>query len=162
MMEKSELHELSLKVNNLKRMNCKKVHSKLIFFVEKELPVSEMEQLRQHLGDCPGCARFAEDMKLTLGILDNDNVRTENPFFFTRVKARLEKQQEEPLESRSVFVRILQPVAFSIVLLLGVYGGFKLGQPAKTELITNVFEESRMVMYLNEMDAEPLETFLME
>lgn len=143
-------------------MNCKDVHSKLIFFLGKELPVSEMERFQQHLDACPECALFAEEMKLSLSILESDKITDENPFFFTRVKARMGNQAEEMPERSSVLVRILQPVAFSIVLLLGVYGGFKLGQPAKTELAENTLKESQMVMYLNEMDAEPIEAFLME
>lgn len=143
-------------------MNCKKVHSKLIFFLEKELPVSEMELFQQHLDSCAECALFAKEMKKTLSILESDKVAGENPFFFTRVKAKLETKLAESVESRPVVVRVLQPVAFSIILMLGIYGGFKLGQPAKNELVTNGLEESQMILYLNEMDAEPIETFLME
>lgn len=143
-------------------MDCKIVHTKLIFFLGKELPVSEMELFQKHLDTCPECALFAREMKKTLSILGSDKVSTENPFFFTRVKARMEAQQNESLKNSSVFMRVLQPVAFSIILLLGIYGGFKLGQPANAGSGTITLEENQMVMYLNEMDAEPLETFLME
>lgn len=143
-------------------MKCNKVHSKLIFFVEKELPPSEMEQVKQHLDTCAECALFAEEMKSTLHILDADKVTDENPYFYTRVKARLEKQTEKQVYAPSVFVRILQPVAFSIILLLGVYGGFKLGQTPKTSSAHNGLSEQEMVPYWNELDAEPIESFLME
>ncbi len=143
-------------------MKCNKVHNKLIFFLEKELPVSEMVQVQKHLDECSECALFAEEMKNTLSILDSDKVTDENPFFFTRVKARLEKQAEEQPVARPVLVGILQPVAFSIILLLGIYGGFKLGQAPKVTTADTSLTEQEMVPYWNELQAEPIESFLME
>ena len=143
-------------------MKCKNVHNKLIFFLEKELPVSEMKQVQQHLDECSACALFAAEMKNTLSILESDKVTDENPFFFTRVKTRLERQSDEQQVARPVLVRILQPVAFSVILLLGIYGGFKLGQVPKTNFTNNSLTEQEMVPYWNELEAEPIETFLME
>ncbi|WP_297088969.1 zf-HC2 domain-containing protein [uncultured Draconibacterium sp.] len=142
-------------------MNCKLAHKKLIFFVEQELPVSEMEQVRQHLKQCAPCAHFAEEMKKTLSIIEADKVEDENPFFFTRVKARLENTAGKQVAARPVLVRILQPVAFSVILLLGVYGGFKLGQTPTINAGNNA-EAQELIPYWNELDAEPIETFLME
>lgn len=143
-------------------MKCKNVHNKLIFFLEMELPVSEMEQVQKHLDECSECARFAAEMKNTLQILDNDKVNDENPFFYTRVKERLSKQAEEQPAVRPVLVRILQPVAFSILLLLGVYGGFKLGQAPNANIAGSGFTEQEVIPYWNELEAEPIEAFLME
>ena len=143
-------------------MKCNSVHKNLIFFLEKELPVSEMEQVKQHLNECADCALFAAEMKSTLRILENDKVSDENPFFYTRVKARLENQHNEQLVARPVLLRILQPVAFSILLLLGIYGGFKLGETPRNTLVSSTLSEQGMVPFWNEMEAEPIESFLME
>ena len=143
-------------------MKCKTLHNNLIFFLEKELLVSEMEQVKEHLESCPDCAHFAEEMQKTLGILETEKTVELNPYFYTRVKARMESQQEEALLGRPVFSRILQPLAFSILLLLGIYSGINLGQPHKAELAVNTLSEQQMIPYLNEMDAEPIEAFLMK
>ncbi|WP_319482665.1 zf-HC2 domain-containing protein [uncultured Draconibacterium sp.] len=143
-------------------MKCNTVHNKLIFFLEKELPVSEMKQVQQHLNECSECALFAAEMRNTLSILDSDKVTDENPFFYTRVKARLEKQDEKQPSVRPVLIRVLQPVAFSIILLLGIYGGFKLGQAPRTDFADNSLSEQEMVPYWNELENEPIESFLME
>ncbi|WP_303920614.1 anti-sigma factor [Draconibacterium sediminis] len=143
-------------------MKCNTVHNKLIFFLEKELPVSEMEQVQKHLGECSECARFATEMKNTLQFLDNDKVNDENPFFYTRVKERLSKQAEEQPAVRPFLVRILQPVAFSMLLLLGIYGGFKLGQVPKITTADTNMTEQEVIPYWNELEAEPIEAFLME
>lgn len=144
-------------------MKCKAVHSKLIFFLERELPEPEMKAVQEHLAACPECALFAEEMKKTLSILETEKVSEVNPYFYTRLKAKLDRQSEiQPSGIRSsVLARVLQPVAFSIILILGIYGGVKMGATgAKTA--STFTAEQEMVPYLNDMDVEPLETFLME
>uniref|UniRef100_UPI0032173E19 anti-sigma factor family protein n=1 Tax=uncultured Draconibacterium sp. TaxID=1573823 RepID=UPI0032173E19 len=143
-------------------MKCKAVHTNLIFFLEKELPVSEMKAVQEHLDNCPDCALFAEEMKKTFSILETDKVVEENPFFYTRVKARLENQAEEQVVARPVLAKVLQPVAFSVLLLLAVYGGIKMGQPYQSASVKAGLEEQQIIPYLNGMDAEPIEAFLME
>lgn len=142
-------------------MKCKTIHNKLIFFLEKELPVSEMKEVQEHLKSCSECALFAEEMQLTFGILEEERTLEVNPYFYTRVKARLENQDTKQVVGRPMLARVLQPLAFSLILLLGVYGGIKLGQPYKTELASGTLTEQQMIPFLNEMDAEPIETFLM-
>ncbi|MEN8116620.1 MAG: zf-HC2 domain-containing protein [Bacteroidota bacterium] len=144
-------------------MNCKKVHSKLIFFLDKELPAGEMKQVQEHINECAECALFYDEMKKTLDVLEVDKKVDENPFFYTRVKARLEKEEAAPEKAgRPVLARVLQPVMFSVILLLGIYGGFKMGETGSKDFSDNTLAEYEMVPYLNEMDAEPLEAFLME
>jgi len=144
-------------------MKCQVVHKKLIFFLEKELSGAEMQAIREHLDSCPDCALFAEDMKKTLSILDEEKNPEINPFFYTRVKAKLEKQvnTEKQVMRRPVLVRILQPVAFSILLLIGVYAGIKFGaQSAKPGISYTAEQET--IPYLNDMDVEPIEIFLLD
>jgi hypothetical protein len=145
-------------------MNCKTLHTKIIFFLEEELPDREMEDIKIHLESCPGCIAFASEMKKTLTVLHNDKLQEVNPFFYTRVKARLENQEAEKTAARRnpVLVRILQPAFFSILLLAGIYTGVKIGQPSKNAADTSVYAETEMIPYLNEMESETIENFLME
>ncbi len=143
-------------------MKCKTIHSKLIFFLEKELAPAEMQAVQAHLDSCTDCALFAEEMKKTLSIFETDKVKEVNPFFYTRVKAKLENQSLPQLTARPVVVRILQPVAFSIILLLGIYGGIKLGATGSTTTAKNMIGQEELIPYWNELDGEPIESFLME
>lgn len=142
-------------------MNCQIVQKKLIFFLEKELSGSEMKAVQEHLDSCHDCALFAEEMKKTLSILDSEKVTGINPFFYTRVKAKLENQAEGQMMRRPVLVRVLQPVAFSMILLLGIYGGIKLGNTTSTQKGT-VLTEQELVPYWNALDDEPIESFLLD
>ncbi len=145
-------------------MNCNTLHTKMIFFLEGELPEREMEEIKIHLESCTDCAAFAEEMKKTLAVLETDKTPQLNPFFYTRVKARLEKQAEDKIVTHRtpVFARILQPAIFSVLLLAGIYTGIKIGQPAKINSDQSVYTENEMIPYLNEMEAEAIENFLME
>lgn len=145
-------------------MNCKTLHTKIIFFTEGSLPAREMEEIKIHLENCSDCAAFAIEMKNTLAVIENEKMPQLNPFFYTRVKARLENQSENVVitQQTPVLVRILQPALFSLLLLIGIYTGVKIGQPAKVSYDIPVFAENEVVPYFNEMETEAIENFLME
>jgi anti-sigma factor RsiW len=143
-------------------MQCKKLHKKLIFYLEGDLPYKEAEEVKQHLAECKECTAFAGEMSKTLGVLQTEKSPEVTPFFYTRLKARLESQTEKSsqLVSHPFVVRVLQPAFFSLLLLAGVYTGIKIGQPAETG--TNYYQQEQVIPYLNEMETEPIEAFLME
>lgn len=154
------------KVSNkqkLKIMKCKNLHNKLIFYLAGDLPENENREVEHHLSECETCNAFADDMRKTLGIIELEKSPESNPFFYTCLKAKLEKAEEEnQLVRRPVLIRVLQPVFFSIILFLGVYAGIKLGQPAESNLVDYTYPDEQVIPYLNEMEAEPIEAFLME
>ncbi len=145
-------------------MKCNTLHTKIIFFTEGGLPAWEMEEIKIHLENCSDCAAFANEMKNTLAVIEKEKVPQLNPFFYTRVKARLENQAENVVATRQtpVLVRILQPALFSLLLLVGIYTGVKIGQPVKVNSNIPVFAENEVVPYFNEMETEAIENFLME
>ena len=145
-------------------MKCKTLHKELIFFLEGDLPSRKMEQIQIHLAECNSCAAFADDMKKTLGVLEIEKSPAVNPFFYTRLKAELENRASEELQilGRPVLARILQPVMFSILLIIGVYAGIKIGEPSPIKVYSTTIFEQEAIPYLNEMEAESIESFLME
>lgn len=130
--------------------------------MEGELPGKEMDEIKFHLNECDDCKAFAADLQKTLGIIEQEKQQEINPFFYTRVKAKLQNRQEvqEPFW-RPVLNKVLQPAFFSILLILGIYSGIKMGQPAEN-LNSQYQDEVEMVPFLNEMSSEPIEAFLME
>lgn len=144
-------------------MKCKTIHKKLIFFLEGSLSGEEAEQVGCHLSTCSDCFSFAEELKSTLGIIDKEKSAETNPFFYTRLKARMENKEAEPNVKRSpVLQRILQPVALSALLILGIYSGIKIGQAPGVNDSGNSLSEQEIIPFLNEMEDEPIEVFLME
>ncbi len=145
-------------------MKCKTLHKKLIFFLEGDLPEKEANEMKAHLAECESCAAFAEDMQKTLGIIQIEKSPEVNPFFYTRLKARMENEENRAKLPAGIPIweKILQPAFFSLLLLAGIYTGIKIGQPANTGANQNIFAETELVPFLNEMETEPIETFLME
>ena len=76
-------------------MKCKNLHKKLIFFLEGDLSPKMMEEVQNHLDECSSCAAFAKELKQTLGIIETEKELEVNPYFYTRLKARLENQNEQ-------------------------------------------------------------------
>jgi anti-sigma factor RsiW len=139
-------------------MKCKKIHSKLIFFVEGELNENEMKEVALHLLECKECAAFVETMTKVLNRAGQERPAGEDPYFFTRLKARMEKQ-DEIAAPYNLWRKVLQPVFFSFIVFAGMYAGIYLGKLSFTgtdESVNDVF------LFLNEMKEEPLENFLME
>ncbi len=145
-------------------MKCKTLHKNLIFFLEGELPAKEMEAIKSHLSDCEVCAAFAEEMKKTLKIINEEKSPEVNPFFYTRLKVRLESQVEPKKISiwQPVLIKAVQPTFFSLLLLAGIYGGFKIASPVRVNMASTEITNNEIIPYLNEMQSEPIEDFLME
>ncbi len=151
-------------INNEQKMECKTIHKKLIFFLEGDLPEREAELMKVHLSGCKDCAAFAEELRKTLGIIEEEKSAEINPFFYTRLKARLEAQTEPAIIPfwKPVLIRVVQPVVFSILLIAGIYSGYKIGAPAQVNTAYANYSSEEIIPYLNEMQSEPIEEFLME
>lgn len=146
-------------------MMCKKCRDKIIFYLEGDLPDRESREMEKHLAQCTSCAALAEEFRKTLAVLQEEKNPEVNPFFYTRLKARMAGQAEEafPALKRTFLVRVLQPAFFSLLLLAGIYSGIKIGQSPRDNISTAYYyPEEQVIPYLNEMETEPIETFLME
>lgn len=144
-------------------MKCKVLHKKLIFFLEKELPENEIEQIKVHISECASCALFVEEMRKTLAVIAEERMPETNPFLYSRVKVKLEDHAEKsPAPGWLTHLKpALQPIAFSVLLVLGIYSGFKIGYTAEQTAETTLTQQE-ILPYLNEMEAEPIENFLMD
>ena len=145
-------------------MKCKNLHSKIIFYLEGGLATEEMEQMKLHFSECNDCADFADELKKTLTVLESEKSPKVNPFFYTRLKAKIESQAggQNEIYRRPVLIRVLQPAFFSILLIAGIYAGTKIGQPANSNSVSMIYAEQKIIPYLDEMENETIESFLME
>ena len=95
-------------------MKCKTIHKNLIFYLEGELSANENAKIKLHLAECAECSAFAAELGKSLEILDSEKSPEVNPFFYTRVKARLESQsnKEKVPFWQPIMVKIVQPAFF--------------------------------------------------
>jgi hypothetical protein len=114
-------------------------------------------ELESHVGECAACRREMDELKATVALLDTWEAPDPNPYFLTRLQARVEEEREaapagwfERLRARLTYgSRItLRPVAamsMTAALLLG--GGAYAGivrwekpapQPAQTAVVRDL------------------------
>jgi len=148
-------------MNKQNKMDCKTIHSKLFFYLEGSLGNEEALQVESHIVRCAGCRAFAEELKATISFIEKEKKAELAPFFYTRLKAKLEiREKTAPGFIRYRPVRILQPALFSLLLIIGIYTGVQIGQSGKNIQAAQTQEE--MIPFLNEMETEPIEVFLSE
>lgn len=110
-------------------------------------PDSVSAEVRKHVAECDGCRRELDELKATMSVMDAWQAPEPNPFFRTRLNARMREERQAPMgwfaRMRAGFVygprthmRPLAAMALTVVLLLG--GGAYLGlsdwmQPARSD-----------------------------
>ncbi len=136
-------------------MEHKSVKQKLIFYLEGSLAQEEMNQLEAHLKKCADCRLFLDDLKQSLQVLNNDNTVEVSPYFYSKVKTKLQKEHVSFFERYS---RILQPAFFVLILAVGVNFGIWMGN-AYSDTTNSQYQETGLLSF-DDMSQEPIEQFL--
>ncbi len=148
-------------------MKCKQCHKKLIIWQEGSASQKEKEAVESHLAVCAACRGFADYLRETLELAAAEAKIEEDPWFYARVKSRIDKELQGATGEGwgGIFQParrgILQPAFFSLLLLLGIYSGIRLGGMLQRESSQTLASEM-FVPWMNEMATEPMETFLMQ
>jgi anti-sigma factor RsiW len=124
-------------------MNCNDVNAKLadLLLAPEELEAEVPSQLDAHLTGCGECREQLKELRATMALLDTWEAPEPNPYFLTRLNARLDEEREtvpagwpvswyEKLRARLLFgsrvtLRPVAAMAMTVALLIG--GGAYLG-----------------------------------
>ncbi len=117
----------------MNKSNCTGMESKLAELLLD--PAQVPAKVHAHVADCEACRRELEELKATVGLLDAWEVPEPNPFFMTRMQARLRQEQEaapsgwlarkfaifraELSYGSRLHARPLAAMALTVMLLLG-------------------------------------------
>ncbi len=111
-------------------MKHKRIHKKLVLFLDSELPDQEMDEIRQHLEQCSLCSKH-------LGKIDNvwidetRAMRLEPPtYMWTQVDTRIQEYERNQHIFASFFdqgVGLVRPVVTLLVAAMGILIGIYLG-----------------------------------
>jgi predicted anti-sigma-YlaC factor YlaD len=130
------------------KMNCNDMNAKLpdLLFGPEEQSPEDVDAVRDaavgdavklHLVECADCRKQLEEMRATMALLDAWEAPEPNPYFLTRLNARLDEEREsapaswyEKLRARLVYssrlsLRPVAAMALTVAVLLG--GGAYLG-----------------------------------
>lgn len=140
-------------------MKCTDLHKDLIFYLDDELTPERKAAVNHHLKGCSKCAAFLKELEASWRIIEREKNVDTNPFLLTRIEARLQEQKHATTAKGWVLVpqRIAQPVFFSLLLVVAIYGGIKLGESP-----VNVGQDEKIEnqLYLDDFNSEPIESFL--
>lgn len=105
-------------------MNCEKIESRILSYIDGRLKESERQDVEKHLASCSACQLRAEEFRAVSGLLDELPVIEPSPAFDARVRALV---AAEPVkQSWWAWLHVSPRVAFaaSALLLAMLWLGF--------------------------------------
>jgi len=120
-------------------MNCKIVNEALaeMLLAPEELNAGVRAELDEHLENCAACRQQLDELRATMKLMDAWEAPEPNPYFLTRLNARLEEERAaqpagwlERMKARLVYgsrltMRPVAAMALMVAVLVG--GGAYLG-----------------------------------
>jgi len=152
----------------MKAMKCKNIHTKLISYIDGELPLREAEAVQEHLAHCSDCSTLYLSVKNAWNSASDERI-PHQPFFYTRLKQRIENRQQKKLSfwNRVTHFALQPAMVYFVVLASGIFIGIQLGKGVSngsqglsdqtTQQEENYIEAYAESQYLNGLKLETIE-----
>jgi hypothetical protein len=108
---------------------------------------NKMKQKKSHID-------VNKELEATYALLGKEERLESNPFLFTRIEQQIENRESSG--SQSSFYRVLQPIFMSVLLLVAVWGGIKIGNSYTLEA-----QMSDTEYFMSDMEHESFEIALL-
>lgn len=102
-------------------MDCNKISKNIIFYLDNELSEDGRIEFEAHIHECPQCMNLYENVASTYKLIAVENNIEDNPFFYHKLKTRLETKEESSLVN--IFSTVLKPLAIAASITLGIIIG---------------------------------------
>jgi len=143
-------------------MNCKQTRSQLMEYQIGSLEPEAILQVEKHLSDCIACQGFAAELEQFQHLLQ---AKTKPALDNSLTKHILEKVANESVTENEIHLpktySFASVAAIAVLVLIGVFGGLKLGNRITSGLLVGEAEYSENISLFNEMELEPLEQMLL-
>lgn len=136
-----------------KYMNCPLVHENLLGYIEDSLEDNVYSEVKRHLDSCEQCLILYQNIKETYTAFEKLPRPELDPFFSTRVLSTYFNKEAIGTSTSHKLIRILQPIAASILILFGVSAGIYLGKDlavSKAIVSAPVLNNQTMETYASE------------
>jgi hypothetical protein len=102
-------------------MNCDKILNNILFYLDNELVEEDIVRFESHLHECPQCKDLYDNVVSTYNIIGEENQLEVNPFFYHKLKTKLEAKKEG--SAIKIFTTLLKPIAIAASVTLGILIG---------------------------------------
>ena len=102
-------------------MDCDKISNNIFFYLDNELSEERRIKFEAHLMECPQCKALYENVASTYKIIGLENQLAANPFFYHKLKTKLETKEENRVIN--IFSTVLKPLAIAASIALGIMIG---------------------------------------
>ncbi len=136
--------------------DCRKVEENVIDFVEKKLPESLQGTIQDHLESCPQCNRLVKSFAHLWKEFSAAEKRTPSDKFWPELFAKIQAYEKpQPLWDKVLtgLRSSLRPAAVSLILLLGIFFGYHLGNMPG---YSNLSEVNPVEQYITEFQDFPI------
>ena len=141
-------------------MDCKKFQTKIIFLHDEQMTENEKKEMRDHMMGCPDCTKAYIVLSEALDIIVQEKNIQPKPYLFSRIKTRLNSTRTVQRPTKTLLAK-LQPAMFIFLLIISVYIGTTVGYSFSKKIEIQSYT-NEISLYINEMQTEPLENFLIE
>lgn len=102
-------------------MDCNKILNSALLYLDNELVEDDRVKFESHLKECAECEAIYENIAATYKIIETDNLVEANPFFYHKLKMKLEAKDESRVIT--IFTTVLKPLAIAASITLGIIIG---------------------------------------
>ncbi len=126
-------------------MNCLSVRNHLFSFHENRLSEEENYALAEHLKSCSDCLAISVGAKSMDELIRQKKSEQPNPFIHTRTIQRIESETGRSAAwYMPVKNRILNPIMFSVLLLIGIGSGSFTGWKIYYKTVSNAEHQKEL------------------
>jgi len=148
-------------------MNCKEFKKRIPNYLDQSLGSDLSNQFNEHLQNCADCSLLFDKMNNTLLLLNKPDRITEQPYYFTQLKQRMENKyvHNETFAHSLTSKKVLQPMLYLASIIIAVYIGILIGSGTTTnkqysettKADTSYIEVFAQYQYIDDMELESLE-----
>lgn len=132
-------------------MHCNDFRRNTLHHLDRSLHSDADAAYHLHLAECPACQTYLHRMEQLWSVIEHDRITETDPFFFTRLQAKIEMQQQNEKSGWTLSMKPLA-LAFGVVipLIAGVWLGYSVVQKQQQAIA-----DSAIILDLNNMLATP-------
>ncbi len=139
-------------------MKCNILNSDLILYAEGTLPPERRAHVESHIANCSECSEFHAFLVGSFTVVEKDKEVVTNPFFYTRVMARLDTDK-----NRGGFrlKRVMPAFVLSTLLIAGILAGINIGKLYSVDNLLYTSDLQEEISYLDDIQQESIESFFL-